>query len=412
MANTAETLKVVDRDRLPDSVADAEGFRIEEGRLVRVDDQGNTHRVDRVGALAFELLRTSGMAEDVSLETQIHNLSQQLEQALAVIETQGERIASLSERLDATDPMRRSFELNERVRVKSGELTDGEDLIEDNAKIISGVWIQEEEGEDVEYVTVDRGGEIMQIKLQDLREWQTRDISWPSTSNETPSPPTKLTRRDRVMMPLNNAVTGVLTRRLSKDYVYDDRGRVVQEVEVKRGVNPIAAIGGVALAGVLGWWLASKTGHSHHDVVNNYYNGKPAIVTPEQVVPVPSGVHNTVNSISGSGWDYIAPPASTASADKLQFYNDGIGNHGFAVDLSHAEGFDMKGVPGDYTVIGPGGVSVEHIGWKGNGPLSNETIRRLKEAFPNLKFRLGDLFYKSPGSHGWVKHYVSALSYK
>jgi hypothetical protein len=120
--------------------------------------------------------------------------------------------------------------------------------------------------------------------------------------------------------------------------------------------------------------------------------------------------HGIPPSGIGKNWQYVPPKGPVPDGQHLQFYNGNSGNHAFAVDSP--TGYGMKGHPGDYDYKGPAGRMVEHLRWKANGPLSDDTRHRILSVFPELKTKLGKLFYSDhtgPGPHGWIRHYITSL---
>ncbi|MBX4201693.1 hypothetical protein KW803_02265 [Candidatus Saccharibacteria bacterium] len=187
-----------------------------------------------------------------------------------------------------------------------------------------------------------------------------------------------------------------------------------EDYERRRGRNVIlAALGVVALAGAA-YWLGTKHGHD----ITEHTNTVSIPGTDTDVTVVPPSVNNDTTdaysqvSASGAGWDYIAPKGNSVS--NLQFYNDGIGNHSFAVDLPN--GYSMPGSPGNYSITAPNGSHiVDNLTWKGNGPISDADKQKILAKFPKATFKLGRLFFNDqdggPGPSGLVKHYVSSIRF-
>lgn len=300
MANVVESVRITDKARVPEELAEFEGLaKDEHNKLVGVDEAGNTRIITGLGDLVMKMALETGVAEEVEPEDELTQLTPEIR---ALVEgLVKEQTTDLTKRLDTVEKER--DELNKKIEELEAQLSEAASRGLNGFEIRDEVELKQADGEfkpgfkvvgfdqegDQEYILVkdEETRLITSVQPSNIKKIEGSDPVADPVILDPPADPIASPadrRRAEVKQPLTSRIRSRFFGGPGpREYYIDDGGRYYvieddQEVYVDPPTDKL--IGAVAVGAVVGvaiWELVGERifgfgeGGSHQlkEVINN-----------------------------------------------------------------------------------------------------------------------------------------------
>jgi hypothetical protein len=377
MAETARTYRVVNRDILPDEVAEHDIFgKNEQGRLVGYED-GNQKVVQHLSDLLMKTWIKVGAVEEVEPELQspeVVALNGRILELEAQLQVEREDHAAEIQRLQ-TDFTK---ELELRDRQIAGLTASVSSLTAQ----LEAKGIIDKPAEPVAYGTIEDGFVIPrpvidpepEPPIQPVEETvisERRPIAEPVVVEPEPEPyvaagPPRVARVE----PLPPRAVAAADRRTIYPPVAAEEELVVEEEPVwYRRPAVVAVLGGLAAATAV---LAGIGIWNHHELEELEHHQPTPI---ENVAPDHDNNQGAGNTFADNG--YATPTILAANGYHLDYYNQNKGKKITGVWVP--KNVDLAGSPGNYRLVKNGKTLVRNAQWDSQGKLSRANMSELRK---------------------------------
>lgn len=268
MGEVVEAVKLTNKDDIPEELARFDGLGLDaNNRLVGMNEEGKTTRLQNVGALVMEIVKTTGIAEEMTMDELSPDIMEMvdrtLEERMKPLTDQMETVIEQNRQLlDANQKLQQDIkERDERIEellrklkeAKGEDLTLNEQLEEDYgdqwiARKDEDVILIQPDGytdegwkteddpfkkeDDGWYIKIKKGDDVQEVSVESLIRVRKPDLS----ENDTPPP-------DQNDQSWRERLRSNFTRRRTTITEYDDQGRPINSHEERSGGGLAVAIG-------------------------------------------------------------------------------------------------------------------------------------------------------------------------